>query len=127
MNMKKVLIVCLLALGIFGCDAGSTRNSTYEEVPAEQQGSNSITIEAGGDVVIKDTIVTGEGTYIECGEGGCGDINIVGGDQYYDRIDSGTTGAATNQGGDGTCPAGYVYCSIEDKCVPSKTASPCGS
>ncbi len=118
--MKKIVVGVLLTLMLIGCDAGSTRNSTYEEVPAENVGSGGVTVTSGGDATVTQTVVTDEGKYITT-EGG--DIIYVGGD-YYEADSSSGSGSMASQGeynpdySEKTCKEeGFFWCTIEQKCL----------
>ncbi len=119
----KLILASLLAFSIFGCDAGSTRNSTYEEVPAEKQGGNTNTIQAGGDVTMNETVVTDDGVYIyNSGDGDVTYVHVEDEGQYYQYAsDSSTatgTGAEVSGMSEKTCKENnYFWCTLSNTCI----------
>ncbi len=116
----QFLFILVVAIGLMGCDAGSTRNSTYEEVPSESQGSNEIHINAGNDVAINDVIVGQDGVYIY--NEGSGDVIYVAGDYMY-YPDNSNEGGSSGTGVANTmnqeeCEANnYFWCSLSSVCI----------
>ncbi len=128
----RLISASLLALVILGCDAGSTRNSTYEEVPAEEAGTgrtSTVTVNSGGDAVVNDVIVTGNGIYIY--NTGNGDITYVGGDfyNYIDETDNSTGGGAEVTGmSEKTCKEnGFFWCTVSNTCIDNGGSGGTGS
>ncbi len=122
----------IIALGLIGCGTTSTSTRT-EAVPAEQAGGGTTTINAGGDVIINDTIVTDDGTYIY--NPGSGDVTYVGGDYYY-YADEGTYTEGNGSGGgasvagmsEKTCKDnGFFWCTLSSVCIDNGGAGGTGS
>ena len=123
--MRKfiVMIMAILAvLSLAGCGEGST------SAEDKQNSGNSTTINAGGDVVITDVEVTGEGTYIQTE----GDVIYVAGDYNADGANAGDEAAEYDPDAyDATysqseCTAnGFFFCTLANKCLnqPLKAGS----
>ncbi len=126
--MRKVILMSIVALGLIGCGTTSTRT---EAIPAEQAGggTTTTTVHAGGDVVINDVIVTGNGIYIY--NSGSGDITYVGGDfyNYIDEANNSSGGGASITGmSEETCKnAGYFWCTLNNVCIDNGGAGGTGS
>ncbi len=113
---------------MLGCDAGSTRNSTYEEVPAESQGGNVNNISAGNDVTMNDIIVGQDGVYIY--NEGSGNVTYVAGDfyNYIDETDNSTGGGEVTGMSESTCKEnGYFWCTLDNVCIDNGGAGGTGS
>ena len=123
--MKRFILALILVLGLVGC--GESSGDSTSDVRGD---TSTTVIETEGDVTVKEVTVTDEGVYIDCGVGGCGDV-IVGNEgdvTVGDRVSPSEEFDLDGDGedDDGTCPEGYFYCSIEGKCVPGESDTPCG-
>ena len=109
-----VAIAAMLAMTACG---SSDSVKSYETQPGVPEVPNT-----GGDALIVTN--TGEGnvgmTYtkvadgsilVDCGDGGCGDVY-----SGNDMADSSDNSSASTD-----CPDGFVWCSIEKKCIPDGT------
>ncbi len=126
--MNKIILSVAIAFAIVGCGT-STSSRTTESIPAEQVGSGTTTITAGGDVTINETVVTGNGMYIY--NPGSGDVTYVAGDymQYADERTGETGSGASIEGmSETTCKdAGYFWCTLDNVCIDNGGSGGTGS
>ncbi len=114
--MKKTSIVSIVAAVVLvGCGSGGTTyQSSGKAVPevANPAGTSLIvTASEGSQVGVSYTEVGDGGILVDCGAGGCGEVNLA------EQIGS-DTGTCTS-GAQGDCPDGYFWCPIENKCLPA--------
>jgi len=112
--MKKTILMSLVVIAalLTGCDETTT---------AVPQGDTTINTN-GGDVVINDVQVDGEGTYISNGDGTItytnGTGNSVGTDGTSSGAGSKELGVYSASYSQSKCTEeGYFYCTLENKCL----------
>ncbi len=123
--MKKIILASVMIFAmlfsITGCGS-SSGGRTYEtteaipEVPNTGGDALVVTNSGEGDIGMSYTKLDNGSVLVECdGEGGCGDI-LVGSE--VTSSGEATDGGASTTGGPGSCEDGFVWCSVENKCVP---------
>ncbi len=130
----SVLIGALLALsGCGSSSSGRTYETTTEPaipaVPNTGGDALVVTNTGEGNVGMSYTKISDGSVLVECdGEGGCGDVFIG------NEITEGDGDSVTDGGGDGasttssgSCEDGFVWCSIEGKCVPDSGGGSCSA
>ena len=72
--MKYILMIAMTLL-VVGCGTNTKTIETQVDVPIEVPVPNNGAIAIGGN---DNTVVTrtNEGVYIDCGDGGCGDVTL---------------------------------------------------
>ncbi len=132
--MKKILFMSVLIgalLALSGCGSSGS-NRTYETttepaVPAvPNTGGDALVVTntGEGNVGMTYTKVSDGSVLVECdGEGGCGDV-FIGNEITEGDGDNVTDGDASITGAD-SCEDGFVWCSIEKKCVVDSGGGAC--
>ena len=81
--MKKIIATGFIGLFIIGCGSSGT-TTTYEARPTEPSQVNktsivdgdAVIIESGGDSTITTSKNADGSITVDCGEGGCGDVQV---------------------------------------------------
>ncbi len=128
--VATVLILVMSSFLMTGCGSSGT---TYQadaqpatpEVPNTGGDAFVITSNGEGSAGMSYTNVGDGSILVDCGIGGCGDVYTAVGDN--DNSGEAVDGGASTTSNPGTCPAGTIWCSIDNKCVPDGSSSSCSS
>ncbi len=112
----RLLIIVGLALLINGCGSTGGTTRTYETMPPNQDGGNSLVINGNGNQI--EYVILDDGSVlIDCQGGECGPIYNAE-EIMIDGSDNSEKASSCTDGVQGECPDGYFYCPIENKCIP---------
>ncbi len=122
--MKYILLASMLLF--IGC--GNTSRTT-EKVPEGMPLGTNINMSTGGDGSLQYSYADNGSVVVTCADGSdCGDINVNMGDGYVENNHATSkTGGYVDEYGNPTCgggyqmqcPEGFIWCPVENKCIPS--------
>jgi hypothetical protein len=101
--MKKIIATGFIGLFIIGCGSSGTTTTTYEARPTEPSQVNktsivdgdAVIIESGGDSTITTSKNADGSITVDCGEGGCGDVQV--GDKIENSNDENNESSENNE------------------------------